>query len=114
MDLQREQVEGIAVLSLVEPIEIDIGNCEEFKAAFAAALGPDDRQVVLDASKIEFFDSAGMGSLLSLQKRLKKRDGNLVLAGLNRPVTEVFQMVGFDVVFLTFPDVQSAVDSLET
>ena len=52
-----------------------------------------------------------MAVLLSLQKLLKRQGGVLVLAGLNQQVTEVFAMVGFDVVFGTYPDVEQAVNS---
>jgi anti-sigma B factor antagonist len=111
MELKRELVDEIPVISVVEKVEIDIGNCEEFKTVFSRLLEEGDRQVVLDASNVEFFDSAGMGGLLSLHKRLKQRDGQLVISGLNRSVAEVFRMVGFDVVFATFPDVSTAVNS---
>lgn len=112
MDLLREIVDGVPVIGLAEPMEIDIGNCEEFKAAFTALIDPPDRCVVLDASRVEFFDSAGMGSLLALQKRLKLQEGQLIIAGANRSVAEVFRMVGFDMLFHIHPDVASAVGSL--
>jgi anti-anti-sigma regulatory factor len=37
----------------------------------------------------------------------------LVITGLNRSVTEVFRMVGFDVIFRTFPDVDEASRALQ-
>ena len=113
MDLTRTVVDDVPVIGLAEKIEIDLGNFEEFKAAFAKSLKKSDRQVVLDVSNVEFFDSAGMGVLLSLQKRLKERDGQVVIAGLNRSVAEVFRMVGFDLVFVTFPGVDEAVQSFK-
>jgi anti-sigma B factor antagonist len=109
MELKRDIVDGIPVIGLAEPAEIDISNAEAFKQAFEELLQEDDRQVVLDASRVEFFDSAGMGSLLTIQKRLKVQDGQIAISGLNRSVAEVFHMVGFDVVFVTLPDVGQAV-----
>ncbi|HKQ61186.1 MAG TPA: STAS domain-containing protein [Candidatus Polarisedimenticolaceae bacterium] len=112
MRLERHVVGGCPVISAVETLEVNVGNCEEFRRRFAALLGAADRSVILDAERIGFFDSAGMGSLLSLQKLLRARQGQLAVAALNRATRAVFGMVGFDVVFPTFADVASAVGAL--
>lgn len=112
MRVDRQETAGVTVIAVAEPIEIDIGNADEFKAKALEAIGTAHR-VVLDASRIEFFDSAGMAALLSLQKRTSQQKGKIVIAGLSRPVQEVFRMVGFDVVFETFRDVQEAVAAIK-
>lgn len=113
MRLNRKIVDGVPVIAPAEPVEIDIGNREQFKEAFKQRIEPDDTDVVLDASAVEFFDSAGMGTLLSIQKILKERGGRMAIAGANRSVLEVFRMVGFDLVFLLQPDEASAIRSLK-
>ena len=112
MQLTRAEVDGVTVIGLGEPMELDLGNTRAFKTGLLDLLNDADRQVVFDASNVTFFDSASMGALLSVQKRLRQRGGQLVLTGLNRSVREVFQMVGFDMVFATFTDVSSAVRAL--
>jgi len=111
--MTREVVDGIAVIGPAEPVQIEMNNVERFEAAFARMLEEEDRDVVFDASRVEYFDSAGMGALLSLQKGVQQRKGRLVICGLNRSVAEVFRMVGFDVVFATFPDAGAASRSLK-
>jgi len=113
MNMKRDVIEGIAVIGPAEPVQIDINNADEFERSFAAQLTEGDRDVVLDASRVEFFDSAGMGTLLSLQKRVQQRDGRLVIAGLHRSVAEVFRMIGFDMVFAIHPDARRAAESLK-
>jgi len=112
MRVDRQDTEGVTVISVAEPIEVDIGNAEEFKAKALEAIGM-ARRVVLDASRVEFFDSAGMAALLSLQKRASQQQGKIVIAGLRRSVQEVFRMVGFDVVFETFREVQEAIAAIK-
>ena len=97
----------------VEATEANCDNCDTFKQSFRRQLETGDRKVVLDASRIGFFDSAGMSALLFLQKSIEQSEGQLVLVGLNRSVSEVFRMVGFDAVFKTFPDVSTAASSFE-
>ncbi len=112
MRVERQEVDGVTVVSVANPVEVDIGNAEEFKTKAIEAIGA-ARHVVLDAALVEFFDSAGMAALLSIQKSVAARQGTLVLASLNRPVLEIFRMIGFDVVFVTFPDVPQAVAALK-
>lgn len=112
MELERTDRDGVVVLGLADPVEIDVARVAAFKNAVGELLADDELRVVLDAGNIEFFDSAGMGGLLSLQKRLRGGGGELVLAALNRSVAEVFSMVGFDMVFRIFDDVEQAVAAL--
>jgi anti-anti-sigma factor len=107
MKIEQQEVEGICVVSVAESLEIDIGNTEEFKTTVLDAIG-EARDVILDATLVEFFDSAGMASLLSIQKRLAGRQGKLHIAGLNQAIQEIFRMVGFDVVFKIYQDVPQA------
>ena len=53
-----------------------------------------------------------LGALLTLQKQIRGRDGELVLAGLRQQVEQMFQMVGFDVIFHTFAGREEAVAHL--
>ncbi len=112
MRVDRQETEGVTVIVLAEPVEVDVGNADEFKSKALDAIGAAQR-VVLDAARVDFFDSAGMAALLSLQKRTTQRQGKLVLAGLTRPVQDVFRMVGLDVVFETFPSVPEAVAAIK-
>ena len=94
-------------------VEIDLHNCEAFKTAFLDRLMESDRTAVLDANNIEFFDSAGMGALLSVQKQFKARAGKLHLARLSPSVQEIFEMVGLDVVFPVHPDIHEAIEKAQ-
>ncbi len=112
MRVERRVVEGVTVLAVADRVEVDVGNAEEFKLEVLGAAGG-DRLLVLDASRVEFFDSAGLAALLSLQKRAAERQGKLALAGLNRAILEIFRMVGFDVILLCYPDVPKAVAAVK-
>jgi len=111
--LERLEVDGVPVIGLADSTEIDVGNVDDFKRSFIEQLAASDRTVVLDASRIEFVDSAGMSALLTIHKHLQHSDGELVLAALNRSVLEVFRMVGFDIVFRNHATVGQALDSLQ-
>jgi anti-anti-sigma factor len=112
MRIDRRDEEGVRVLTVAEPGEIDLDRVDDFRASVNQAIG-DAKRVVLDCTLVEFFDSAGMGSLLAIQKEIvERRGGAFALTGLQRNVLEVFRMVGFDVIFVFRPDVATAVAAL--
>jgi len=113
MRVEREDVEGVAVVSIAEPLEVDLGNADEFKTSILSAL-EGARNAVLDATRVEFFDSVGMGALLAIQKRLASSGGRLALAGLNPTIASTFQILRLDVVFPIRPDVPQAILALKT
>ena len=111
MEIARQEIDGVVILSLGAPVEIDVHDAEEFKRlVLDAAVGAP--RVVLDCGLVEFFDSAGLGALLTVHKRVVESGGRIVLSTLNRPVRDVFQMVGFDMVFACYPDLPRAVQAL--
>lgn len=49
--------------------------------------------------ELDYIASAGLGVLLSVQKRLSTNGDGLTLVGLNNHIREVFKIAGFDQVF---------------
>ncbi len=64
----------------------------------------DDLDRIKSSCRVHFEDldyiaSAGLGVLLSIQKRLNSAGNGLTLVGLNNHIREVFKIAGFDQVF---------------
>lgn len=55
--------------------------------------------VTVDASRLEYISSAGLGVLLKTQKRLLGSGGKLRLAGVGRHVRDILVYSGFDQIF---------------
>jgi hypothetical protein len=55
--------------------------------------------IVLELTEMADESSVGPRLLLSLLKRLKAREGRLVLSGLNNHVCEIFEMAAFPTLF---------------
>ncbi len=53
----------------------------------------------LDCTGLDYIASVGLGILAATQKRLLAGGGELVLAGLNSHLREVFSLAGFEGVF---------------
>lgn len=54
---------------------------------------------VVDFKELEYISSAGLGVLLSAQKRLSGSGHTLRLANLNSHIREIFTIAGFDRIF---------------
>jgi anti-anti-sigma factor len=48
---------------------------------------------------LDYISSAGLGVILSVEKRLRGNGDSLTLVGLNQHIREVFKIAGFDQVF---------------
>ena len=57
------------------------------------------RQFIIDLSELEFINSAGIRTLVTLEKRLSGAEGALVLCGLHPQVREVFDVSGLSWLF---------------
>lgn len=55
--------------------------------------------VTLDATRLDYISSAGLGVLLKTQKRLMAGGGKLRIRGLGKSVRDVFVYSGFDQIF---------------
>lgn len=53
-------------------------------------------RVIVDFNKVDYLSSAGMRLLLSMTKRLKTLNGQLVLCGIHDDVMEIIKMAGFE------------------
>ena len=55
--------------------------------------------LALDLTKVDFMDSSSLGSLVACLKRLRERDGRLVLIGVTGSPKKVLGLTGLDRVF---------------
>jgi anti-anti-sigma factor len=87
---------------------LDVNTAAEFDRQVQDCLGPDDKEVMLDLSELEFITSAGLRSVLGLHKKLKARDGQLGLCGLKNVVAEVFAISGLSFVLPIYDTLDEA------
>ena len=69
-------------------------------------------KIVFDMSCIEYISSAGLRVMIDAQKTCKRWNrGEMVLAGVPKPVYEVLELVGFVPLFKFYENVTAAVGS---
>lgn len=65
----------------------------------------------LDFSGVEYIASSGLKILVSAWRRANERNGDLILSGLQPRIVEILEMVGFDMLFQIFPDLDAALQA---
>ena len=69
----------------------------------------DIRNFVIDMEKVEFMDSAGLGTLIAVLKRVTERGGDMKIAGLQKKPRMVFEITRAYKVFEIYDTVEDAV-----
>ncbi len=86
--------------------EVDLATAPNLRQRVVQAIDDGARQVVVDLSDVGFMDSTGLGVLIGGLKRLRQRDGNLVVVSPSEPVAKILEVTGL-------MDVLGVVDSVD-
>lgn len=74
----------------------------------------DVNQVVLDLYGLNFIDSSGLGCFLSILRVLNSRGGRLKLAGMNKTIRTMFELVSMHKIFEIFNTKEQAIQSFQS
>ncbi len=99
-----------AVLSLQG--EVDVANSQRVRDAALSLLGSGVKKLVVDLTKTEYLDSAGLGILVGLLKRVKESDLKMIIAGAQPQVQRLFEITKLNQVFPMREDVASALQEV--
>ena len=86
------------------PRQLVVGNRESFKVQVLSEIDAGQRNFAFDLAECSYLDSAGLGTLLVLQKRIKALAGTLTLENPNDDVRELFALTKLDTVFKIVPE----------
>ncbi|HNW46786.1 MAG TPA: STAS domain-containing protein [Thermotogota bacterium] len=77
--------------------ELDMSNSNQFKEEVIRVLIENGKtHVALDFSSLEYIDSSGLGTVVSLHKRCKMNGGKLVIFGISQTLLKLFKLTSLD------------------
>lgn len=82
------------------------------KVRSAAAMLPIGERVVINLSDVSFMDSAGLGVLVSLIRRIREGGGDACVCSSRPGMTRLLHTVGLDRLAPVYPDVEEAAHML--
>ena len=101
-----EVVRGVPVVTAAE--EIDITNADGLQAALLEAAGHGHATLVVDMTRTQFCDTAGIHVLVGAHKRALTEGGQLRLVISSANVLRVFAITGIDRVIPQFASLDEA------
>jgi anti-sigma B factor antagonist len=99
------------VIVMVLPESLNQGEGEKFLSELQPLLENDHPRVVLDCSRVQTMDSAGIEVLLHCMGETMKRDGDMKLAALSPSAATILELMRVDRLFEVFDSPEQAARS---
>lgn len=71
-----------------------------------------NKKLIIELSGLNYISSAGLRVFLVAHKEAKKVNGEILFAGLNNTVKEVYEISGFNHLFRLYPDVETCIANI--
>jgi len=88
--------------------ELDFNTCREFEEILEQAIEKADPIIVVDLTSVEHIDSMGLGCLTRLWKHAADKKTDLHIAGANKNVSGLINLVNLDKRMKMFSKVDEA------
>lgn len=112
MEIKLTESNGVAILNLQGRLDLSSGSAlkEQLKTLF----NDDKTNVHLNLADVEFINSSGLGSLVSVMKETRLRKGRLTLSNLASYVQEIFDITQLSHIFEIYATQEEALSSYQT
>lgn len=112
MEIKVTESNGVAILNLQGRLDLSSGSSlkEQVKALF----NDDKSNVHLNLADVEFINSSGLGSLVSVMKETRLRKGRLTLSNLASYVQEIFDITQLSHIFEIYATQEEALSSYQS
>jgi len=111
VNVNRKEVDGVAVFELDGGLGYD--NFKEFNREMEALMASVPEKVVFDLERLTYLSSWGIGILVTVASRIRKRGGRVKFANLHTEVAEVLKITRLDRVLELYPSLETAIESFE-
>lgn len=91
--------------------QLIVSNRQELKQRVLDEADSGGRKFLVDFARTGYIDSAGLGVLVSLSKRLRELGGDLRLANLNDDLQTLFELTKLDTLFQIADSRERALES---
>jgi len=110
MELSAKKEEKGVVIHVTG--RMDAVSSPDFEKAMDAWIEKGETTLVVDGSNLEYISSSGLRSVLIIAKKLKTREGRILLTSLTSVVKEVFEISGFSTIIPIYDSLEDAMVDL--
>lgn len=98
MGLNYKISEKEEILNIGLDGDLDAYTSDDFKAEVIKSLNS-PKDIVIDATKLEFIDSTGLGSLISIYNKIRNDEKNMSIENIKSNVKKIFEITELDKIF---------------
>jgi len=111
MDIELRELTGTVVMDLAGRLDLASGSNlkDEVKKLFVR----DITNIHFNLARVEFINSSGLGSLVSIMKEVRLKKGRLTLSNLAGYVQEIFDITQLSHIFEIYPTEEEALASYQ-
>lgn len=109
MEITSRETNGVAILHLSG--RLDLASGARLKEEIKKHLAKQVLMIHLNLSNVEFINSSGLGSLVSIMKEIRLLKGRFTLSDLANYVQEIFEITQLSHIFEIFPTEDEALAS---
>jgi|GEM_PF-775071 len=106
------QTVGAAVVARIHREKYTEHECAALDAELGAVAARNKHRLVIDLSEVMMIASAGLGSLVTLDKACKKNGGKLAMFGMSDQLRQVFEITRLHKLLLLAKDRDAAVKAV--
>ncbi|NLX59479.1 MAG: STAS domain-containing protein [Phycisphaerae bacterium] len=108
----QQNIGDVAVVRFSQEHILDAVIIEKMGAGLKALIDGEPRtQFVLDFNGVNYLSSSALGMLISLQKKVAMKGGQLKLSGIKDSIMEVFRITKLDEVFDIYKNQEAAIEA---
>jgi len=107
LSIETELLDG-EILAVVLGGSLNSTTTEQFSHAIQNHLDQGRTKIILDCRNVDYISSLGIGSLVALQARLRKKGGEVKLAAVYGVAAEAIRIVGLDKLLNLYGDLEFA------
>lgn len=112
MEIKTRTEKSAVVISIKG--KVDTVTAPELGRCLSEPIDKGENILILNMADLDYISSAGLRVILSEAKKLKAKQGDILLAGLQGAVKEIFEISGFSTIFKVFETEESALKQAQT
>ncbi len=105
------EADGVVILSLGGTL--DAHTTGELEKVFEELISQGKYKIVVDFAELNYISSAGLGVFMAYVETMRENGGDIKFAALKENVFNVFDLLGFPVLYEFFDSVEKAADRFE-
>lgn len=80
--------------------EVDVYTSTQLKEFFKNIIDEKNTNIKIDANKLEYIDSTGLGVLIGVLKKLKQENKDIIISNIKPNIKKLLNITGLDKIFI--------------